>query len=317
MFVSLLNSRILGFPIAAALVLMLAVFTIAPPAAAAQPKQKSFSSPDEAVSALVAAAQAEDVKMLDAVLGPDRKKLGSGDAVQAKQERERFVAAYQEKHEVVKEGDDRATLVVGKNDWPLPIPLVKEGDGWRFDTAAGREELLNRRIGKNELDTIQVLLALGDAQREYASADRDGDGLIEYAQKFGSDKGKKNGLYWPTKEGEAESPLGALVAKAMQEGYRKEGSKPVPYHGYHYRILKAQGKDAPGGAYSYLAKGKMIGGFAFLAYPTEYGSSGVMTFMVNHDGVVYQKDLGADTAKTAVKVDKFNPDPSWEKASGN
>jgi len=284
---------------------------------AAEPKQKSFSSPEEAVSALAEAVKANDEKALLAIFGPEGKGLvNSGDKVQDQQGREWFIAAYEEKHALAGDGDQR-TLEVGKDDWPFPVPVVKAGNGWSFDSAQGVEELLNRRIGRNELDTIQVLLALGDAQREYASADRDGDGLIEYAQKFGSDKGKKNGLYWPNKEGEAESPLGGLVAEAMQQGYRKEGSKPVPYRGYHYRILKAQGKDAPGGAYSYLAKGKMIGGFAFLAYPAQYGSSGVMSFMVNHDGVVFQKDLGPDTGKTAAKIDKFNPDQSWTKATGD
>ena len=298
--------------------MLLAVLALVLPtaASAAEPKPKTFASPDEAVGALMEAVKVGDEKALLSIFGPDGKTLvNSGDPVQDRNGREWFLAAYQEKHALSGDGE-RRTLEVGGDDWPFPVPLVKAGDGWHFDTAEGKEELLNRRIGKNELNTIQVLLALVDAQREYASADRDGDGLLEYAQKFGSDKGKKNGLYWPTKEGDAASPLGSLVAEAVQEGYRKEGSKPVPYHGYHFKILRAQGKDAPGGAYSYLAKGKMIGGFAFLAYPAQYGSSGVMSFMVNHDGVVYQKDLGPDTA-AAGKIDRFDPDQTWEKASGN
>lgn len=312
MFASLLKFRIFGAPLGAAALALVLALAPATQAAAAQPKQKSFSSPDEAATALVEAAKSHDRNALLAVLGPEATKLGSGDPVQSKREREQFVAAYQEKHELVKEGDTRATLVVGKNDWPLPIPLVKADDGWKFDTAAGREELLNRRIGQNELYAIQVLLAIGDAQREYAAADRDGDGLLEYAQKFWSSKGKKDGLHWPAKEGEPRSPLGELAADATQRGYAGKGKGPRPYWGYYYRILKAQGKDAPGGAYDYMAKGSMIGGFAVLAYPAKYGASGVMSFMVNHDGVVYEKDLGRDTPQAAVKLNKFNPGEGWK-----
>jgi DUF2950 family protein len=294
-------------------VFVLAALTASEPATAAEPKQKTFNTPDAAVTALVEAAQSGDRKGLAAILGPEAKKLGSGDPVQAKREREQFVAAYQEKHEVVSQGD-RATLVVGKNDWPLPIPLVKAGDAWHFDTRAGREEILNRRIGQNELNTIQVLLAIVDAEREYASQDRNGDGKLEYAMKFRSSPGKKDGLHWPVKEGEPPSPLGTLAANAVREGYSFKSGKPTPYWGYYYRILKSQGKDAPGGAYDYVVKGKMFGGFAVLAYPAKYGASGVMSFMVNHDGVVYQKDLGAGTETVAPKITQFNPDKSWKKA---
>ncbi|HEX6829669.1 MAG TPA: DUF2950 domain-containing protein [Burkholderiales bacterium] len=316
MFASLLNYRILSLPVgAAALSLVLTLSMAAGPAAAAEPKQKSFNSPDEAVTALVEAAKSGDMKALGAVLGPEVKKLGSGDLAQSKREREQFVAAYEAKHEVVKDGDARATLVVGKNDWPLPIPLVKAGDAWHFDTAAGREEILNRRIGQNELNTIQVLLAIVDAEREYATVDRNGDGLVEYAQKFTSSKGKKDGLYWPAKEGEPASPLGDLAAKAVREGYSGKSDKPKPYWGYYYRILKGQGKDAPGGAYDYVVRGGMFGGFAVIAYPANYGASGVMSFLVNHDGVVYQKDLGTATAQAATKLTKFNPDSTWQKVA--
>ncbi|HET9702087.1 MAG TPA: DUF2950 domain-containing protein [Burkholderiales bacterium] len=314
MFAFPLKFRILRALLSAA-VMALAVAGVMQPATAAQPKQKSFGSPDEAVTALVEAAKAGDPKALEAVLGPEGKKLGSGDPVQAKREREQFVAAYQEKHELVKDGDARATLVIGKNDWPLPIPLVKAGEGWKFDTAAGREEILNRRIGQNELYTIQVLLAIADAQRDYASADRDGDGLLEYAQNFRSGKGKRDGLYWPVKEGEPPSPLGTLAANAVREGYSGKTVNPKPYWGYYYRILKAQGKDAPGGAYDYMAKGSMIGGFAIVAYPANYGASGVMSFMVSHDGVVYEKDLGKDTPQAAVKLNKFNPGEGWKQVA--
>jgi hypothetical protein len=194
--------------------------------------------------------------------------------------------------------------------------MVKKGETWVFDTKAGNEELLNRRIGRNELNTIQTCLAMVDAQREYAMKDRDSDKLLEYAQKFWSTPGKKDGLYWEAKEGEAQSPLGALAARAVGEGYasRKPGDKPMPYHGYFYRILKAQGKNAPGGAYDYVVKGKMIGGFALVAFPAEYGASGIMTFIVNHDGVVYQKDLGKETGKIAKAMTKFDPDKTWKKA---
>ena len=215
-----------------------------------------------------------------------------------------------------KETDSKMTLVVGEEEWPFPIPIVKKGESWLFDTKAGKEELLNRRIGRNELNTIQTCLAYVDAQREYAMKDRDGDGLLAYAQKFWSTKGKKDGLYWEAKEGEEQSPLGLGAARAVREGYtpRKPGDKPSPFHGYFYRILKAQGKNAPGGAYDYVVKGKMIGGFALVAYPAEYGASGVMTFIVNHDGVVYEKDLGAETAKIASAMTKFDPDQTWKKA---
>jgi len=203
--------------------------------------------------------------------------------------------------------------VIGKDDWPFPIPLVKKGDSWFFDTEKGREEVLNRRIGQNELSTIQTMLAIVDAQREYAVKDLDGDGVPEYARKFMSDPGKKNGLYWETKEGEELSPLGPAAAQAREEGYKKSGNKPIPFHGYYYRILESQGKNAAGGAYDYVVKGKMIGGFAVVAYPAKYGNSGVMTFLVNHDGVVYQKDLGKITAKTANAMKKFDPDSTWKK----
>ena len=214
-----------------------------------------------------------------------------------------------------KETDKKVTLVVGNQEWPFPIPIVKKGETWVFDTKAGNEELLNRRIGRNELNTIQTCLAIVDAQREYAMKDRDSDKLLEYAQKFWSTPGKKDGLYWEAKEGEAQSPLGPLAARAVEEGYdgRKPGDKPMPYHGYFYRILKAQGKNAPGGAYDYVVRGKMIGGFALVVFPAEYGASGIMTFIVNHDGVVYQKDLGKETGKIAKAMTKFDPDKTWKK----
>jgi hypothetical protein len=283
----------------------------------ADAQQKMFKTPEEAVKSLMEAVKANDTKALQAIFGPEGKEIGSSpDKVQDKAEKDRFLKAYEEMNKLVKETESKMTLVVGEEEWPFPIPIVKMGGSWRFDTKAGKEELLNRRIGRNELNTIQTCLAYVDAQREYAMKDQDGDGLLAYAQKFGSTKGKKDGLYWEAKEGEEQSPLGLLAARAVSEGYtgRKPGDKPVAYHGYYYRILKAQGKNAAGGAYDYVVKGKMIGGFALVAYPAEYGSSGVMTFIVNHDGVVYEKDLGAETAKIASAMTKFDPDPTWKKA---
>ena len=263
------------------------------------------------------AVRASDTKEVLAIFGPTWNEIISKvDKVQDKAARDRFIKAYDEMNKLEKETDSKVTLVVGKEEWPFPIPIVKVGESWRFDTKAGKEELLNRRIGRNELNTIQACLTYVDAQREYAMKDWDGDGLLAYAQKFGSTKGKKDGLYWKAKEGEEQSPLGPLAARAVSEGYtgRKPGDKPVAYYGYYYRILKAQGKNAPGGAYDYVVKGKMIGGFALVAYPAEYGSSGIMTFIVNHDGVVYQKNLGSKTAKVASTMKAYDPDEIWEKA---
>jgi Protein of unknown function (DUF2950) len=285
-------------------------------AAVAAPKQASFKSPEAAVDALVAALKANDERGLVALFGPESGKLiGSGDATADQAERAKFVAAFQEAHKIDRQGDAKAALNVGKDDWPLPVPIVKRGDAWRFDAKAGQNEILNRRIGKNELYTIQVLLAIVDAQREYSSEDRNGDGRLEYAQRFMSQTGKTDGLYWPASQGRPESPLGPLAATASREGYKAESGKRTPYHGYYFRILKGQGKDAPGGAYSYVAGGGMIGGFAIVAWPAKYGSSGIMTFMVNQDGVVYEKNLGPNTAAEAEKIKTFNPDKSWRKAS--
>jgi len=286
-------------------------------AVVASPRQRSFASPGEAVQALVKAVKAGDMDALAAILGPEgRPLISSGDAVADKQEREHFVRSYEQSNKLERPTETKAVLVIGQDQWPLPIPVVKEGEAWRFDTAAGKEEILNRRIGRNELSAMQVCLAYVDAQREYARVARESDGVLAYAMKFRSDEGKQNGLYWPTKEGEESSPLGVLVANARAEGYSRKasGGKPTPYHGYFYRILTAQGTDAPGGAYDYVVKGKMIGGFALVAYPAQYGVSGVMTFIVNHEGVVYEKDLGTDTEKIALAMQTYNPDHTWKKA---
>jgi hypothetical protein len=281
-----------------------------------QIKQKTFKSPEEAVKSLMDAVKSNDTKELLAIFGPAGKEIiSSGDEVADKRGREVFIKGYEEMSRMEKETDNKMILVVGNREWPFPIPLVKKGETWVFDTVAGKEELLNRRIGRNELNTIQTCLAYVDAQREYAMKDRDSNKLLEYAEKFWSTKGKKDGLYWETKEGEEQSPFGSLAARAIQAGYapKKPGDKPVPYYGYFYKILKAQGKNAPGGAYDYVIKGKMIGGFALVAYPAEYEASGVMTFIVNHDGVVYQKDLGKETGKIASAMTKFDPDKTWKK----
>jgi len=294
--------------------LVVMILTFAGMTAEAAPKQKGFATPEEAVKAFATAMRSNDNKELLAIFGKDEKKLiSSGDPVRDKQRREKFIAEYDSKNSLAREGK-KMLLIIGEKDWPFPIPLIEKGGQWFFDTKAGKEEILNRRIGENELDTIQTMLAIVDAEREYAMKDRDKNGLLEYAQKFGSDPGKKNGLYWETKEGEEPSPLGELVVKARAEGYTKKSKdKPVPYHGYYYRILKAQGKNAPGGAYDYLVNGRMIGGFAVVAYPAGYGNSGVMTFLVNDDGVVYQKDLGKNTKKIAMAMKKFDPDKAWKK----
>jgi hypothetical protein len=284
---------------------------------AAESSQKSFKSPEEAVKALTEAVKGNDARKLLAIFGPAGKELiSSGDEVADKTGREHFVKAYEETNKLVNENDTKIVLHVGNGDWPFPIPVVKKGEYWLFDTIAGREEILNRRIGRNELNAIQVCLAYVDAQREYVLKDRDGDKVLEYAQRIISKKGEKSGLYWDAKEGEPQSPLGPLIAKAATEGY--SGERPVgrrsPYHGYYYRILKSQGKNAPGGEYDYLVKDKMIGGFALVAYPAEYGNSGIMTFTVNQDGVVYEKNLGKDTEKIAAAMKKFDPDKTWKKA---
>jgi hypothetical protein len=281
-------------------------------AAAKAPAQKAFATPEELFQALVDAAKANDAKALSPLLGSKSDALvHSGDAVADKQRGEKFAADYATKHSVTKDGDAKATLVVGNDDWPMPIPAVKGANGWTLDTAAGSREILARRIGENELNAIQVIRAIADAQIDYSSEDRDLNGIRDYARKFASSPGKKDGLYWPTKEGEPPSPLGPLVVQAASQGYKGKAGTPVPYHGYYYRILTAQGKDAKGGARSYIVQGNMIGGFAVVAYPARYENSGIMTFIVNYDGTVYQKDLGPNTAKIAGAMKAYNPDASW------
>ncbi len=283
-------------------------------ALAAQPKQRTFGTPEAAVEALVKALRDNNEKELLALFGPGGETLvSSGDAVDDRERREEFVRLYDEAIRLEPVGDRKIIVHVGKKDWPFTIPIVKTGGNWRFDTKQGKEEIVHRRIGENEHEAIQTCLAIVDAQREYATVDRDSDGLLEYAQKFWSTPGKKDGLYWEVAPGEPLSPLGPLAARAQSEGYQT-GENPAPYNGYFFRILTAQGKNAKGGAYSYLVKGKMIGGFAIVAYPAVYASSGVKTFIVNHEGIVYEKDLGPKTAKLAKSMKAFNPDKTWEKA---
>jgi hypothetical protein len=275
--------------------------------------QQSFDTPQAAAEALVNAARAGNAKGIVNILGYRGADIVlSGDAVADVNARERFVGAYDSKHDIDKVGDSNATLVVGTSDYPFPIPLVRKGDRWAFDTAAGRREILYRRIGRNELAAIQTSLAYVDAQNEYAELSRAGNAGSTYAQRFLSQTGKKDGLYWPASRGDAASPLGELVAGATAEGYRA-GARPTPYHGYYFRILTRQGPDAPGGALNYVAQGKMIGGYALVAYPAEYRNSGVMTFIVNHAGDVFQKDLGPRTARIASSMTSYNPDQTWSK----
>ena len=311
------SEKALLFPLLLALVFAVAS-ALSPPgsAAAAKAKPKTFASPEEAVKAMVDAMKAGDKAQMSVLFGPGSESvISSGDNVEDKAERERFLRNYEEKNSLERKGDDEVLLQVGKDDWPFPIPIRRKGSAWSFDTKAGKEEILNRRIGRNELNTIDVVEAYVVAQREYAKKDWDGDGVYPYAQKFASTPGKKDGLYWKAKEGEEASPLGPFAAKAAQEGYTRKAKteKPSPYYGYYFRILKAQGKHAPGGAYDYVVKGNMILGFGLVAYPAKYGSSGIMTFIVNQEGVVYQKDLGKGTAKAAGAMKTYDPDPTWKK----
>ena len=249
------------------------------------------------------------------VLGPDGEDIvSSGDEVADAATREKFVTAYDAKHQITMEGDNKAIIVIGQDDFPLPIPIVRKEGMWRFDTAAGRDEILFRRVGENELDAIQAALAYVDAQNEYAEKDRTGAGMNTYAQRIISQPERKDGLYWPTSQGEEPSPLGELVAQATAQGYRVGGGR-TPFHGYYFKILTKQGPAAPGGELDYVVNGKMIGGFALVAYPAEYRNSGVMTFIVSHAGDVFQKDLGPNTAKLAERITSFNPDSTWQKVA--
>jgi hypothetical protein len=279
---------------------------------------KAYATPEALFEAVAAAAKANDTKTLLAMLGPNSSALiDSGDKVADANGRARFAALFAEKHSVSMDGDAKATLIVSNEDWPMPVPAVKGPKGWTLDAKAGAREILARRIGRNELSAIQVVRAIGDAQRDYASEDRNVNGLPDYARKIISSPGKKDGLYWPTKEGESPSPLGELVAKASSEGYPAKKGELTPYHGYYYRMLTEQGKDAKGGAMSYIVQGMMIGGFAVVAYPAQYGNSGVMTFITGADGTVYEKDLGPKSAALAQAMKSYNPDSTWKAVPSN
>jgi hypothetical protein len=284
--------------------------------AASAAEQTTFASPEAAARALIEAAKNDDSQQLLAILGSDAEDIVfSGDPVQDKAATAQFAASARQMMRLDEAGDGQEVLSIGGDNWPFPIPIVKKGNAWLFDTAAGKQELLNRRIGRNELNTIDVCRAYVDAQRQYASQDRDGSGILKFARKFASSSGKHDGLFWPAAANEEASPIGPLVADAVAEGYGKTPSgEPTPYHGYFYRILTSQGEHAPGGAYDYVINGNMIAGFALVAYPADYGSSGVMTFIVNQQGVVYQKDLGPSTPQSAREISRYDPDPSWQRA---
>ncbi|HUO34512.1 MAG TPA: DUF2950 domain-containing protein [Candidatus Acidoferrum sp.] len=279
--------------------------------AAQQKGQETFSSPEEASNALVAALQNNDEKALLQILGPAGKDvISSGDAVQDTENRENFVQRYLQMHRLVKEPNSMTTLYIGAENWPAPIPIVNKGKVWYFDTPAGENEILYRRIGRNEISAIRICQALVAAQKQYYSIEGG-----EYAQQTFSDEGKHNGLYWKVSEGEPQSPIGPLVAQANAEGYKKgEAGPPTPYRGYLFHVLTSQGKGAPGGAKNYIVDGKMTGGFAFVAYPAMYRSSGVMTFIVGADGVVLQKDLGKKTEEIGKAMKTYDPDSTWQKA---
>jgi Protein of unknown function (DUF2950) len=277
---------------------------------AQQPGQKTFSSAEDASNALVMAIQSNDEKATLEILGPDgRSIVSSGDDIEDANSRTNFVQKYQEMHRLAKDPDGSTTLYIGAKNWPTPIPLVNKGRAWYFDTEAGKKEILYRRIGRNEMSAIRVTQELVAAQKEYYVAQHN-----EYAQKIFSSEGQHNGLYWKAAEGEAPSPIGPLVAAAVAEGYTKgQDVAPTPYRGYYYGILTRQGKNATGGAKSFIVNGKMTDGFAFIAYPAEYRSSGVMTFIIGADGVVYEKDLGKKTEAAAKITKEYNPNNSWRK----
>jgi hypothetical protein len=267
------------------------------------------------VDALKAAVEVRDTNALHLIFGPEAHGLVSADVVEAAEERELFLSRLKEKINLVTESDSRETLQLGGDGWPFPIPLVKQNGQWLFDTAAGKEEILNRRIGANELGALQVCRAYVQAQRDYASVDRNGDEVLEYARHLRSSPGNHDGLYWPKRDGEELSPLGPLVAQAHGEGYRRETKilteNQSPYHGFFFKILTRQGKHAPGGKYNYLINGHMIGGFALVAWPAEWGNTGVMTFLVNQQGRLYQKNLGPKTASSASAITTYDPDDTW------
>lgn len=299
----------------AACLILLLVLLVAPCASRAADAPATFATPQEAVQALDQAVNTTNRAAFTVLFGAAAEQLVNPDIVQGAQELAAFAAAFNATNRLTRESDARMVLEIGTEAWPFPIPLVQVSNRWQFDTGAGLEELLNRRIGRNELEVLRVLRACVDAQREYASRDRAGDEVLKYAQKFASSEGKTDGLYWPPELNGEISPLGPTIAQAQGEGYFGASSKasegPQPFHGYLFRVLTRQGKHAPGGKYSYIINGNMIGGFAFVAWPAEYGESGVMTFIVNQQGRIYQKDLGPKTGKLAAGMKAYDPDKTW------
>ena len=307
------NGRVWTALLACVVTALLFISTFALDSRAAEELQTRFLSPAAAVEALVAAAQADDLKTMQTILGPGSEELiSSGDSVADNRGRDKFVTEYEQNHSLEARAADTMILHIGTDDWTMPIPIVKQGGSWGFDIGQGRQEILNRRIGRNELHVIDVIDAYVAAQHEYASKDCRGGGKVEFAQRFISSPGSRDGLYWEAGEGEEQSPLGPLLARAAQEGYAAEGNLS-PFYGYYYRILKEQGEYATGGPYQYVVKDKMILGFALVAYPAEYGNSGVMTFIVNQEGVIFEKDLGENTRSLAEAITVYNPDESWQK----
>lgn len=297
------------------LILSMAIFVVvALSSAGAAAGLKTFASPEAAADALAAAWRSGSKRELLAIFGRAGERLvSSGDPVAEKQARKKLASSYAEKHRLETEGARMAVIVLGKDDWPYPIPLVRQGAAWRFDIKAGVEQIIERRIGRNELNAINVCRAYVEAQRDYAAKSRLGNGLHEYAQRVLSSEGKHNGLYWPASQGAEESPLGPLVAAAEAQGYgSKSAEGQAPFHGYFYRILTRQGKSAPGGARNYRVNGHLTGGFALVAFPAKYGDSGVMTFVVNQDGIVFEKNLGPNTADIARHMTQYNPDQTWK-----
>ena len=303
----------------ARLVMALAVGVSASAICASGQTAQAFASPDDAVKGLVAAAKAHDRGALDRILAPDAQRLRSTDPVEENAELASFVKRADKRTKLDKVNDSQYSVEFGDEGWSFPVPIVKRGDRWEFDTSQGVEEILLRRVGRNELDTIRVCATYAVAQWDYfLDGDWNDDGVQEFAQKLISSPGQKDGLYWPNAVGEDASPLGPLVAYARNEGYQGEKDatgniKAMPFHGYYLKVLKAQGPSAAGGAYNYLINGRMIGGFALVAYPAAYGSSGVMTFIVNQQGTVYQKNLGPDSEKIAQSMTVYNPDGTWER----
>lgn len=284
-------------------------------AAGSSAKQMHFASPEAAVKALIENVKNQNKNKIIDILGKEAQPLiESGDPVEDKINREKFLQAYNDGNKLEKINDTTVTLTLGKDEWTFPIPLMKGAKGWYFDTNEGKEEILNRRIGRNELSAINAILAYVDAQREYYLSNPQHDKHLSYAEKFLSSENKRDGLYYPVKEGEKPSPLGEIYAKAHAEGYGEKASNgtPEPYYGYYYRILKGQGTAAKGGEYNYVIHGKMIGGHALIAWPANYGNTGIMTFIVNQEGKIYEKDLGAETKDVVQKITTFNPDKGWQ-----